>query len=703
MRALLSVLSSHFETLKAHRFTCAITFIFSISLAQPSQNGTQVHRPVSIEIAESQHAHRWLNYLSQFKNYYPEVLNSELSWLATEFRYWNQRGAKASPFFEFLNSNRHDLPIEVRWLLSAIEIQRGTLQPATLNDALQALERIDFTEDFSLFDVFKTQRLSREIYYTHPDDKSQSQKAIRLLSLDVLADYFNVWHKSPLLAGKPLATRTLESKRLKWFQAAINLTRDFDISGIRDLVSLYADPNMRTFTSSSDQYEFYKSSLLLFEKIQMMYARYSYDHTQGLQYGVADKNRIPYLALGEHIKNWLSSDISFMLDHFFKLQTLGVFSLEEFFNKSSSEEEKQRLVRVLEGESEVDSKLAAGLYLIKHSGTEETHSRKDLVDRVISILHSAKNKPTGIEIQFGKSSAVVKSEIYYQLLSLFYNLLEQTPVRDAGLWKRVLSSEVVKFSSLSEEAWARMENQRLDCLSANIDNSSLEEYLFQLISGKRNSSLSMRVLAGAYFRKKIKSVSLVDFTTKVLSASGHNWEKNSAELVYIVHSLNPQNPALLDYLNNVYLRKFLTSSLSPQEALRLLGLSGQTGIPHLKSELLKKLSVVGVGDTAGTFSAFIRLFPNDVLDMASVIHRHRSAPEKLKPLLQILILSSAESPSLLEQFLNQLSQHPDKAIATATYQGLTLDKWLQYQVNRSSSAKCEAALSSSKPNPQGVK
>ncbi|MFN9067817.1 MAG: hypothetical protein ACK5V3_11355 [Bdellovibrionales bacterium] len=703
MISFLSPILSHFKTIQRFGFVLYFLFFYSISIAQVTQKENLISRPASIEINEARHAQSWNIYFEQLKNLYPEVLSLELGWLATEFRYWSQRGSKASPFFEFLESNRKTLPLEVRWFLSAIEIQRGTIKPLTLSDARQAVERMDFTEEFNLFDIFKTPRLSRDIFYIHPDDKTQTQKVIRLYSLDALVEYFGEWHKSAALNEDNYISDVLQSKRLRWFRAAINLTRDFDVSGIRELVSLFVEPKMRTFSDPANQYEFYKSSVLLLEKVQLMYARYTYDNSQGLQYGVVDKNKIPYLELAGHIKSWLATDIFFVFNHFFKLTSLGVFSLDEFFQRQTDETAKPQLIRILEGDSEVDSKLAAGIYLIRNLNSLDGKLRDKIIDQVILIFIKAKVKPAGFEIYSGKSIVVIKPEIYYRLLSLFYAYAKERPAPSANMWVHVLTSEVIKFSTLSDSEWTRLENLRLDCLRANVEGSALENYLIQLISGKKGSDLAMRTLAGAYVRKNLNPDALQDFTSKVLSASGSDWGRNSAELVYAIHSLNPQHPGLIDYLNQIYSKQVLTSALSPQEALRLLGLSGQAVNLHLKSELLKKLNVVGVGDTAGTFLAFIRMFPNEVFDMASVIHRHRSAPEKLRQLLQILIQSSVENSVILNLFLSQLSDHPEKGVSTATYQGLTLDKWLQYQVNRVLSAKCESTVSSHKSNSQGVK
>ena len=70
-----------------------------------------------------------------------------------------------------------------------------------------------------------------------------------------------------------------------------------------------------------------------------------------------------------------------------------------------------------------------------------------------------------------------------------------------------------------------------------------------------------------------------------------------------------------------------------------------------------------------------------------VIYRHRSAPEKLKPMLFALIDECISNPALLPSIKLGLTNSPNRTAAKALYQNLELDAWLEIQVSRKKEAQ----------------
>ena len=159
------------------------------------------------------------------------------------------------------------------------------------------------------------------------------------------------------------------------------------------------------------------------------------------------------------------------------------------------------------------------------------------------------------------------------------------------------------------------------------------------------------------------------------------WSKNEAELVTVIRAIEPADPELHSYLSRVYTKRDMENPIAAQTALSHIAETGE-GADEVKQEMIRKLKFVAAGDTAGTFKAFITLYPQEGAQILEIVYRHRGAKEKLIPMLKVLIEQSQFNLEILSSVHHAVAHFHDRKVANAEYMGQTLDVWLKTQLEK---------------------
>ena len=293
------------------------------------------------------------------------------------------------------------------------------------------------------------------------------------------------------------------------------------------------------------------------------------------------------------------------------------------------------------------------------------------------------------------------TEEYSAVLKEFYAMLSSNRRLTVELAEKLLKKPSLKIPGMSELEWQHVEWSRYTSLEKSLTREVLLEHLVQVAADEIKSELFDRVIAAEFIRTRIKPKNLQELALRVkaraqgVKTSAYKvtedkvWAQEGAQLVTVMRSLDPSDHEMHKFLSNIYAGRSFDGPIAGQTALSLLADSGR-GNEEIKREILQRLQYVTAGDSVATFTALIRLFPQAGEEIMEVIYRHRTAPEKLKPMLFALIDECVKNPALLESIKAGLASSPNRTAAKALYQNLELGPWLDIQVNRKKEAQASA-------------
>lgn len=626
----------------------------------------------------------WARYFESLSDDFKRrALNAEFNLLQTHLMQKNT-DSKALGYLALLQRIRRHLPNEIRWLLAAAEIDHDLLSAETAADAKNALEKLYMDEKFSL-SLLESNYLHRLSYEHRPLRGRATQVQLNLPSLREFFYLFRMWNRLPLISSPQQMTHLLEQRRIMWARAVCRHSdlAFTDFPRYRDLLNEFAPPAMRKFSSSQNTEDFFLQLIITVRRLK----------EQSGKAPVGQEHVIPSLlaTLGA----WLNADAIYVFQNMDRLLRLGVINPREVIFRSFSAREVEDLRQMARRPRlDIDSYLLVTVALLNSLDVTDIDFGRAL-EEALSILNgAAMNRGTVRVSQFTFMSQYLAQDSYLAILGAFYELFgtkKQLPQAQA---LRLLGMHTLHVPILSEEAWFDWERNRLRAVENALPPAEFKEELTRQVSGEKIGTLHDKMLAGRYLRENMKVNDLGEIVLrtkrkamgrKTLSARGPSievWEQNNGELIQVVGALDPLDRDLRRYLIDTYITQRVDGPIGARSALLMLPQLGRStesiqDMAVVKPGLLRRLRSVQAGDSDGSFRVFLRLFPEEGVEIHRILFLHRSETSKLKLMMLTLIQEAEANPQILLE-LQRAGTLP--TTQRALYQGHSLEAWLEHMI-----------------------
>lgn len=567
------------------------------------------------------------------------------------------------------------MPTEIRWLLSAIEIEHGLENEATLLDAKSALESLQISESFNLWG-FKS-KLSLILRYKKNNFQGKLISAqLELPSLSKIFYLFRMWNRIAQFKVPGVNNELLESRRITWLTAVCQ-DSDYVLSnfaGFRDLLTEFEPALMRSFLHEENEKSFFYYLETMVRKLK------------------APTNESPEKAkrslaeLVATVASWINSNAVYVFRNMDSLLRLKLVDLHNLIFRNYTPTEVQNLIALLrERKLHLDAHLVAQIALLNSLSITDDQFGSSLSD-ALTIMESASFKH-GL-VYLTRSSFLfenLKPENYLTIVAGFNELFTSNKnlPRDAAL--RLLRMRSLQIPGLSQENWFQWELGRLHVVQKGLPESELNAKLIALVEGDSAEDLLDKLVSARYLREKLLPSDLARVSSRIKKGdpiSFLSWEKNNAELVKVMSALNPADLGLRSYLIETFTSQRSEGPIGARDSLFLLSDLGrpQENDPdyaRVKTRLAQRLRSIQAGDSVRSFRVFLRLFPTEGKEIHEILFRHRSYPKKLVPMMQTLTEETQNNPELLEEIKRAAGT---VSAARVHYQGLYLEAWLEKQI-----------------------
>jgi hypothetical protein len=593
---------------------------------------------------------------------------------------------------KMLHSLRPDLPMQIRWLLSAVEIKQGIADFHTLADAQLALQFTNVRIEPKPTLLGENSELRPDLFYKLPGDTGENPRVLRLESLRHLIFLQRHWQRLPTLVPAETITERLEQSRVRWMSAIALMRNEQSTDTVLDLLEEFTPSPMRRFTSSADKDRFLELSTQLLSDLSMHFPNStSYgDDKPAYESKSPESRRIQSL-----VKRWIGDDPLFFVQKYSSLRLHRFVSLHDFLARPMADGDQRQLVDFLSSKKgDPESFLISTIALAKNrSAIAPSPEMRAWSKTALQILLSAFMKHDRVVVTTGVlDSASMSPSQFDALMSAFYDAYTSGGPLDPELARFLIKHRTPRTETMSDYSWNDLEWKRLECAERGLAPEEFKAALIERMASTREGDVYDGLLAGRYLNVKLSNADLeavaAQFKIKMRGAgndaANEAWAKNNAQMTKVMLALSPKDADLQAYLSSIYFSRRVDTAVAPQDALEYLAKSGAAPV-EVRDELIRRLRFVGHGDTVGNFLALIRLFPGEGLEIVGIIHRHRSAPEKIKHLLRVLVSESEANPQLYESIKNAVKTHPDKTL----YQGQLLHSWIKSKIEMRSSGNAE--------------
>jgi hypothetical protein len=592
---------------------------------------------------------------------------------------------------KMLHSLRPDLPMQIRWLLSAVEIKQGITDFHTLADAQLALQFTNVQIESKLVIAGEKSELRPDLLYKLPGDTGESARVLRLGSRRHLVFLQRYWQRLPTLIPAEAVTERLEQSRVRWMSAIALMRDEQSTDTVLDLLEEFTPSAMRRFTSSADKDRFLELSTQLLSDLSIHFlGSTAYrDDKPAYESKSPESRRIQGL-----IKSWIGDDPLFFVQKYSSLRLYRFVNLHDFLARPMDDGNQRQLVNFLSSKKgDAESFLISVMALTKNKTIAPSPEMRAWSKTALQILLSAFMKHDRVVVTTGVlDSASMSPSQFDALMSAFYDAYTSGWPLDPELAHFLIKHRTPRTETMSDDRWNDLEWKRLECAERGLAPEEFKAALIERMASTREGDVYDGLLAGRYLNVKLSNADLdavaAQFKIRMRGAgddaANEAWAKNNARMTKVMFALSPKDADLQAYLASIYFSRRVDTAVAPQDALEYLAKSGAAPV-EVRDELIRRLRFVGHGDTVGNFLALIRLFPGEGLEIIGIIHRHRSAPEKIKHLLRVLVSESEANPQLYESIKNAVKTHPDKTL----YQGQLLHSWIKSKIEMRAGGNAE--------------
>lgn len=651
--------------------------IFALGLSGLS---AQANRPTSA-LTDKSNDWAWSRYFESLsEGYKSKALNQEFNLLQSLLMQKNDQGRL---HLAALKRLRRYLPIELRWLLAAAEIDHDVYGPETIDDTRSALEALFMDERFST-SLLESNYVHRLTYDKKPLRGRTTTAQLNLPSLREYFYLFRMWNRLPQFAPPGQASPQIEQKRIMWARAIFRHSdlAFTDFEAYLALLSEFAPLSMRTFTWREHTESFFLLLIGVVRRMKDSYPRLSPEQK------IAGGRVVAILA------EWINSDTTFVFENMDRLLRLNLVDPRELVFRAYTESEL-RLLRslVMRTRLEIDSYLVALFALLNSLEVNDVDFGRAAVEALGIFEKLSIHRGTVSVAQTTFFTQYITNETFLALLGAFNDLFTSKKALPRAQAMRLLGIHTLRLKEMSTEAWFEWERARLRVVEKALPHDEFKEELTRHVTGESPKLLDDKLLAARYLRENMKVTNISEIVARtkrrVMSRrelrdstlSIESWERNNGELIQVVGALDPLDRELRSYLINTHMSQRVDGPIGARSALFLLAQLGRSeesirDIGVVKPGLLRRLKSVQAGDSAGTFRVLLKLFPDEGLEIHRILYLHRSEPAKLTPMLLALIEESEKNPDLLNEIHRAAEVTSDRPL----YQGLLLESWLDQMI-----------------------
>lgn len=651
--------------------------IFALGLSGP---WAEANRPTSALI-DRNNEWVWSRYFQSLsEDYKAKALNQEFNLLQSLLMQKNDQGRL---HLAALKRLRRHLPIELRWLLAAAEIDHDVYGPETIDDTRSALEKLYMHEQFSL-SLLESNYIHRLTYEKKSLRGRTTTAQLNLPSLREFFYLFRMWNRLPQFAPPGQPSPQLEQKRVIWARA---ICRHSDLAftdpeSYLALLSEFAPISMRTFTWRDNTENFFLHLINTVRRIRDSLPKLSPEQK------VAGNRVIAIFS------EWINSDTTFVFENVDRLLRLGLVNVRELvFRRYTEDEQRALLALVMRSRLEIDSYLVALFALLNSLDVNDISFGRALIEAFGILEKVAVHRGMVSVSQTTFFTQYITNESFLALLGAFNDLFSTKKTLPRVQAMQLLGMHTLRLKEMSAEAYFEWERARLKVVEKALPHDEFREELTRHVSGETPKLLGDKLLAARYLREnmKVPNISEIVARTKKMAMSRRelrsstlsveSWERNNGELIQVVGALDPLDRELRSYLITTYMSQRVDGPIGARSALFLLAQLGRSeesirDVAVVKPGLLRRLRSVQAGDSAGTFRVLLKLFPDEGLEIHRILYLHRSEPAKLTPMLLALIEESEKNPDLLREIHRAAEVTSDRPL----YQGLLLESWLDQMI-----------------------
>ena len=660
--------------------------------------------PMIHDITDPREQPKWHAYLKKLRGtgHQHEEISEGIHWLIV----YSRRADKpeAAKYIAELRKLRAELPLEFRWFLSALEIKHGMIDADTLKDAESALRSTTIVDSGLIW-----RNVADKLYYHLPGDKKDVERMIHFRSLENLVFLQRYWQQLPLHVDIK-GDQELEAKRVRWMRAIRTLVgSDIRLYELTELLKDLDPPAMRKFASRAKASEFLTLAVETLEAVTNSVGNFSQEGPTQFRFGIFSIHRDSYDAIRGFVEAWIHKDVGYLVEQYNYLRRRGLVQLDQLLARPALEEDRIALERALDAKGgALDSYLVAALlYGNRYSSAPHADYAAKASLAAVQILLGAAIERRDVRFELkGFDNLYFTQKEFGSFVRSFLDIYRKTGVLapEAVAW--LAKRNVLRTEAMSEHEWLELEWMRVECLERAMPADAFKAMLVKTAVGEKGISLHEQILAAKYLRAKLQAPDLERISTLVKSraqgvapesyagAQAGTWSRDNAALVYVIRALHPEDRELVKHLSTVYSERFVDGPISAEAALYVLRESG-TATEDVKASLLHRLRFVSAGDSAGSFTSLIKMFPEEGVEIVQILYRHRSAPEKLAPMLVSLVTQIESNYQLFLSVRSGLRSQKDASITNALYQGQPLDAWLESKLKSRGSWErlCKAGLS----------
>lgn len=357
-----------------------------------------------------------------------------------------------------LQAVRKDLPLQIRWLLAAMEIHEGTVSEMTIQDAESALRRTEIAEVLSLdLGVFFSGGSKSLIYEYFGPGRLVMENSREVLFLE------SAWQQVPVLAAslglKIQSDERLEVSRASWMRILAKMEFDVDVVQIRNSIELLNQNHYLNFKSKQAKENYFESALSLLSNLYAEYRRTSQIKDGKLQTALSGVDH--YRRIIEIVKSWLLSDIYFLAKRYDFLNRRGLLTIEEFITRPISDQDKIILQDFILKKEKLPLEsyyLVCLLWSRKMKDFENAQYNKIAQKAVVDIIFPAQRIQYGMMLRgFAFEEQYLSQIEYNRFVQHFYEVFRLNANLREELALRILNLRTPRTQAIPDKDWYEFE------------------------------------------------------------------------------------------------------------------------------------------------------------------------------------------------------------------------------------------------------
>lgn len=658
-------------------------------------------RTVPVRLLQDEvHHKQWETFLDSLQ-VHGEVPESMFMWFAKEMRTLVATPRVMDQVIEYLQTTRQKMPMEFRWVLAAAEIERKKITNTTGHDAMSALENIRIFQNF-VIPVGTVMSLRIEYVIKKPNSGQTQVLSSYFQSLeDLLFIYGNI-QQAPEFKPDFFVNPQIDDLRINWLSHLQVIAKQVSGREIFKALMKFVNPNSRRFSSREKKRQFLVQTIGLVSDYGFRFGDKASLSSYGEpEFQLSKENKIIFSELQQLVRSWLLEDLVFASIHFDTYLRRGYISIDDFLSVAMSDEKKMQVEKVLKKDEKVEfaSYVINALLWIKNYANDGSQVAEQATLKLAKILFGAQlGTNSAVRLQSGlfSDSERIYPTDYLRYLDAFYQVTGAIRNMSRKVVNLAMNVRHLRFEFMSDQEWEQIEIRRFKFIQNNSSASDFNAYIRKIfLEDSPAYGFKDRLFVAKVFREignpivaqemanelKIKTRSRFYFSKA--SAMRAAWNKNEGALAHLVFAMNPQDSELKSYLVDLYVNHSTDGAVatSGQNALRMLEVIGTEDL-SVRDEILRSLKFMGAGDSAGSLSALLRLFPDQSSQVVEILFQHsREKEKKLAAMLLVLRERAVENPAIVHKIREAVREKRNTPEGSSrVYQGLRLDEWLERHV-----------------------